>query len=135
MKLEPEDVAAATRRLKRARGQLDAVIRMLEEGVDCEEIVPQITAAATAVRRAGYLVIAEGMTKCLTQAERDEQQEQQLQKMLLSLALGWAARCVLQSLMSLFGHFPASNSAKRKRAGTNSAKKHEWWRVNGGREM
>ena len=50
MKLEPEDVAAATRRLKRARGQLDAVIRMLEEGVDCEEIVPQITAAATAVR-------------------------------------------------------------------------------------
>ena len=86
MNLEPEDVAAATRRLKRARGQLDAVIRMLEEGVDCEEIVPQITAAATAVRRAGYLVLAEGMPKCLPQAERDEQQEQQLQKMLLSLA-------------------------------------------------
>lgn len=86
MRLEAEEVVAATRRLKRARGQLDAVIRMLEEGVDCEDVVPQITAASTAVRRAGYVVIAEGLTKCMTQVEPDAAQEERLKKMLLSLA-------------------------------------------------
>lgn len=51
-------------RLKRARGQLDAVIRMLEEGDECEQAVTQLSAAAKAIDRAAYAIIATGMRQC-----------------------------------------------------------------------
>ena len=42
VKLKDESIAPITTRLKRAQGQLGAVIRMLEEGQDCEQIVTQL---------------------------------------------------------------------------------------------
>ena len=48
MKLTPEEVKPATTRLKRAAGQLNAVIRMLEEGHECDEAVTQLAAVAKA---------------------------------------------------------------------------------------
>ena len=41
MELEPDATAAAVRRLRRAEGQIAGVIRMLESGRDCKEIVTQ----------------------------------------------------------------------------------------------
>ena len=37
--LDPDELRPVVTRLKRARGQLDAVIRMLEDGQDCERTV------------------------------------------------------------------------------------------------
>jgi len=37
-------VATITKRLKRAHGQMGAVVRMLEEGRSCEEVVMQMAA-------------------------------------------------------------------------------------------
>ncbi|MDR7328408.1 metal-sensitive transcriptional regulator [Corynebacterium guangdongense] len=86
MKLDPEEMRPALMRLKRARGQLDAVIRMLEEGEECEDIVTQTSAVATAVQRAGFLVVSTGMRKCMVEQGPDSMDGQRLEKMLLKLA-------------------------------------------------
>lgn len=78
MNLDPSDLRPTITRLKRARGQLDAVIRMLEEGRDCQEVVTQIAAVSKAVDRAGFTVIATGMRSCLAaQAQGQDQGEEQ----------------------------------------------------------
>lgn len=65
--LDPAEVRPVITRLKRARGQLDGVIRMLEEGRDCEEVVTQIAAVSKAIERAGFTTIATGMRQCLAE--------------------------------------------------------------------
>ncbi|WP_194949158.1 metal-sensitive transcriptional regulator [Actinomyces trachealis] len=85
--LDPVDLRSTITRLKRARGQLDGVIRMLEEGRDCEEVVMQIAAVSKAVDRAGFTVIATGMRACLAAGGEDEVLDvTRLEKMFLSLS-------------------------------------------------
>ncbi|MGW6229482.1 metal-sensitive transcriptional regulator, partial [Cellulosimicrobium cellulans] len=54
-------------RLKRAQGQLAAVVRMIDEGRDCEDVVTQLSAVSRALDRAGFAIIASGMRQCLTE--------------------------------------------------------------------
>ncbi|MET8311842.1 metal-sensitive transcriptional regulator [Micromonospora sp. NPDC005173] len=89
MKLRPEMTAEALTRLKRARGQLNAVIEMMEEGRDCREALTQLAAVSKAIDRAGYKIIASGMRHCNAARERGEQPEmteEELEKLFLALA-------------------------------------------------
>ena len=60
MELPADEMAPVINRIKRARGQLDGILRMLEEGRSCEEIVTQLAAVSKALDRAGFAVIASG---------------------------------------------------------------------------
>ena len=40
--LKPEEMGAVINRIKRAQGQLGGVLRMLEEGRECEDVVTQL---------------------------------------------------------------------------------------------
>jgi DNA-binding FrmR family transcriptional regulator len=63
--MAPDDKAVRDR-LRRAEGQLGGVIRMLEEGRACEDVVTQLMAVRAAVdRAAGELVMAH-VEECLT---------------------------------------------------------------------
>ena len=53
MELDPTDMSKVANRLKRAQGQLAAVVRMLDEGRDCEDVVTQLSAVSRALERAG----------------------------------------------------------------------------------
>ena len=89
MKLRPEMTADALTRLKRARGQLNAVIEMIETGQDCRETLTQLAAVSKAVDRAGYKLIASGMRHCNLARERGEQPEmpeEELEKLFLALS-------------------------------------------------
>ncbi|MDG4833746.1 metal-sensitive transcriptional regulator [Solwaraspora sp. WMMD1047] len=89
MKMRPELTADALTRLKRARGQLNAVIEMMEDGRDCREALTQLAAVSKALDRAGYKIIAAGMRHCGTSRERGEQPEiteEELEKLFLALA-------------------------------------------------
>jgi len=79
---------SAINRLKRARGQLDAVIRMLEEDAECEATVTQLAAVSKAIDRAGFLVISQGLRECLNAPEGDPRRGNldRLEKVFLSLA-------------------------------------------------
>ena len=85
MQLEPDNIRPAINRLKRAQGQLGGIIRMLEEGADCQQVVNQLAAASKAVDRASFAIVAAGLQQCLT-AEEPEMSSEQLEKMFLSLA-------------------------------------------------
>ncbi|MDO4783476.1 MAG: metal-sensitive transcriptional regulator [Propionibacteriaceae bacterium] len=65
MELDPTELKPSIARLKRANGQLAAVIRMLEEGRDCEDVVTQLAAVSKALDKAGYSIIVTGMKACL----------------------------------------------------------------------
>ncbi|MEU7026759.1 metal-sensitive transcriptional regulator [Streptomyces sp. NPDC015232] len=87
------ELKAVLNRLRRAQGQISGVIRMIEEGRDCEEVVTQLAAASRALDRAGFAIIATGLQQCLTDMEngrRDgedpEQMRARLEKLFLSLA-------------------------------------------------
>ncbi|MGP5592163.1 metal-sensing transcriptional repressor [Corynebacterium flavescens] len=86
MKLEHTAVKPSVARLKRARGQIDAVIRMLEAGEDCEAAVTQLAAAAKAIDRAGYSIIATGLKQCYREEGPDGLDAERMEKLFLALS-------------------------------------------------
>jgi DNA-binding FrmR family transcriptional regulator len=76
-----------TKRVKRAHGQMGAIVRMLEEGRSCEEIVTQMAAVAKAVNTAAFTLISANLKECLVNPENDTDEiVTRLQKLFLSLA-------------------------------------------------
>ncbi|MGI8947126.1 MAG: metal-sensitive transcriptional regulator [Ornithinimicrobium sp.] len=87
MELSPDAVRPSITRLKRAQGQLGAVIRMMEQGQECEDVVMQLAAVGKAIDRAGYTIIATGLKECLTDEHgRGELDTAKMEKLFLSLA-------------------------------------------------
>ncbi|MEO5900616.1 MAG: metal-sensitive transcriptional regulator [Ilumatobacteraceae bacterium] len=70
MELPEETVADLTKRLRRAEGQVRGVQQMLSEGRDCREIVTQLSAVTKALEQAGFLLVAAGLTWCVSDPER-----------------------------------------------------------------
>lgn len=85
MNLDPTDMKPVLNRLRRAHGQLAAVIRMVEEGKDCTSVVTQLSAASSALDRAGFAIIASTLERCVRQDD-PELDVAQLEKLFLSLA-------------------------------------------------
>lgn len=87
IELDPGEMAKVINRLRRAQGQLGGVLRMLEQGRDCEDIVTQISAVSRALDRAGFAIVAAGMRQCLVAADGDEAlHAYKLERLFLSLA-------------------------------------------------
>jgi DNA-binding FrmR family transcriptional regulator len=62
-----ERKAQVRQRLKRARGQVDGIERMLDANRPCREILQQIAAAQEALRAAGKLMVRNYLESCVTQ--------------------------------------------------------------------
>ncbi|MER6560007.1 metal-sensitive transcriptional regulator [Streptomyces sp. NPDC001027] len=93
LELEGADLKAVLNRLRRAQGQISGVIRMIEEGRDCEDVVTQLAAASRALDRAGFAIIATGLQQCLVDldagrknGEDRDAMRARLEKLFLSLA-------------------------------------------------
>ncbi len=61
-----------TNRLKRARGQLDALIAAFESGATCRDVVTQLAAVSKALDRAGFLIVSTAMRDCLREPVGDQ---------------------------------------------------------------
>ena len=84
---DEETVIAIIARIKRAQGQLGGIVRMLEEGRNCEEIVTQMSAVSKAVNTAAFTLISASLQECITEGRSDQKAvSQKLQKLFLSLA-------------------------------------------------
>ena len=69
----PEDVVDDVRmRLRRIASQVHGIERMLAEGRDCRDIVTQMTAVSKAVDKAGFRLVAGGLTYCLSHPQEAE---------------------------------------------------------------
>ncbi len=84
---DADQVRAIATRLKRAQGQIGAVVRMIEEGRNCEEIVTQIAAVSKAVNTAAFTMLTTSMRECLAESTAESSAlADRLQKLFLSLA-------------------------------------------------
>jgi DNA-binding FrmR family transcriptional regulator len=88
MDLEPTDIKPIITRMKRANGHLASVIRMMEEGSDCESVLTQLAAVNKALSRAGYAIVATGLQQCLTESDDglDSVDVKKMEKLFLALA-------------------------------------------------
>ena len=86
MRLDPDDVQPIVTRLKRAHGHLASVIRMLEDGSECEDALTQLAAVNKAIGRGGYALVATGLEKCLAEGGPDSVDTTKLEKLFLALA-------------------------------------------------
>ena len=84
------DLAAQQRkivnRLRRAEGQLAAVIRAVDSGAECRDIVIQLSAVSKALDRAGYAIVASAMRDCFADPEDTSMTPEELEKLFLTLA-------------------------------------------------
>lgn len=52
-------------RLKRSVGQLDGVLRMMDEGRPCDDVLVQLSAVKSSIDKAMKLVIARNINNCV----------------------------------------------------------------------
>ena len=87
MQLDPEEMTSVIHRLRRAQGQIGGVLKLLEGGADCADVVTQLSAASKALDRAGFAIIASGLEQCITRGDEAAGVDRaKLQKLFLSLA-------------------------------------------------
>ena len=77
-------------RLRRARGQLDAVIAAVDANEPCRDVVTQLAAVSSALNRAGFVIVSTAMKECIAMpdAERGytDPTTEELEKLFLMLA-------------------------------------------------
>jgi DNA-binding FrmR family transcriptional regulator len=86
MELDEITTDQVIKRLRRAEGQLGGVIRMLEEGRECQDVVMQLSAVSRAIDKAGFRLVAGGLRQCVTGDGTDPAELDQLEKLVISLA-------------------------------------------------
>jgi len=84
---DPQQIEAIAKRMKKANGQMAAVVRMLEEGRTCEDIVTQMAAVGKAINTAAFILISASLKECLEENKSNSSAvTEKLQKLFLSLA-------------------------------------------------
>ncbi len=85
MDIPKTDIDSVRKRLARAQGQLGGIIKMLDEGRQCTDVLTQMAAAQSAINRAAFSLIASGIANC-TKDEAGEQDRAKLEKAFLALS-------------------------------------------------
>jgi DNA-binding FrmR family transcriptional regulator len=84
------DMKPVINRLRRAHGQLAAVITMVEQGKDCRSVVTQLSAVSSALDKAGFAIIATAMKECVAGEGKPQKDGtlavEDLEKLFLSLS-------------------------------------------------
>ena len=84
----PTDIKPILNRLRRAHGQLAAVIAAVENGGKCRDVVIQLSAVSSALDKAGFQIISTAMQKCLNDPDdtTDPMTVEELEKLFMTLA-------------------------------------------------
>lgn len=70
-----ENQKAVINRLARAIGHLEKVKQMVEDGVDCSEVLIQISAVRNAIDNTGKIILQDHLRHCIVDAvEHDDKQ-------------------------------------------------------------
>ncbi|MBS1697837.1 MAG: metal-sensitive transcriptional regulator [Actinobacteria bacterium] len=73
-------------RLRRAQGQLAGVVKAIDSGAECRDVVIQLAAVSKALDRAGYAIVATAMRNCIVDPESESVTQDELEKLFLTLA-------------------------------------------------
>jgi len=83
---DPEAMKSIVNRLRRAEGQLHALIGTIGAEASCRDVVTQLAAVSKALDRAGFAIISNAMRDCVDGGEHDQMNAEELEKLFLSLA-------------------------------------------------
>lgn len=89
MDLEDATAADAIARLRRIEGQVGGIIRMIESGRGCREVVQQVSASSKALDQVGLKLLVSGLRFCALDekgARAAGYTEEELEKLFLRLA-------------------------------------------------
>ena len=79
------DHAQVTRLLKTARGQIDGILKMVEEDRYCLEVSSQIMAAQSILKKANRTVLKAHMNSCVREAVESGDPEEKLEELAVLL--------------------------------------------------
>lgn len=86
---DPETMRRVVNRLRRAEGQLHAVIASIGPDANCRDVVTQLSAVSKALNRAGFMIVANALEDCLVEDGDDTHDGMsvgEIEKLFLSLA-------------------------------------------------
>lgn len=87
MRVDEDVMGDVINRLRRVEGQIGGLIRMIETGRECREVVTQLAAASRALDRAGFRIISSGLAHCSAESgEQAAADRSELEKLFLTLA-------------------------------------------------
>lgn len=58
-------------RVKRMEGQLRGILKMMEEGKDCKDVITQLSAVRSGVDRAIGVIVSENLVECVQKADNN----------------------------------------------------------------
>lgn len=70
----------ALKNLKTAKGQLEGIIKMIEEGRYCMDISNQISASTALLKRANFHILSGHLHTCVKHAIQEKDSEEKLQE-------------------------------------------------------
>jgi len=79
------DQKSVLRLLKTARGQLDGIIKMVEEDRYCMDISQQVTAAGALLRRANREILTAHLKHCVENAKDDQERSDKIDELVNAL--------------------------------------------------
>ena len=86
------DEQAITNRLKRIEGQVRGLMKMVEDGKTCEEILIQIGSVKAALHKTGQVILEGHLHHCVLDGIRDGKEDETIKK--LSSAIEQFSRIV-----------------------------------------
>lgn len=58
-------------RVKRMEGQLRGILKMMDDGKDCKEVVMQLSAVRSAIDRTVGVIVSSNLVECVLEAEKN----------------------------------------------------------------
>ncbi len=88
VELDASVLSDVGKRLRRVQGQIGGIIKMMEDGRDCTDVLTQLAAASRALDRAGFKLVATGLRQCLSgpAGSSEVPSEEELERLFMSLA-------------------------------------------------
>ncbi len=59
-------------RLKRIEGQVKGILRMMDEGKECKDVITQLSASRAAIDRTIAVVVSSNLIECMEQMDDDD---------------------------------------------------------------
>lgn len=79
------DKAKINRLLKAARGQIDGILKMVEEDRYCMDISHQLMATEAILNKANKEILTAHLKSCVTNAKTDEEREEKVDELVTML--------------------------------------------------
>ncbi len=77
-----QDKTKALQALKTSKGQIDGIIKMLEDGRYCIDISNQIIAAQSLLKKANILILKQHMNHCIRDAFKNNTGEEKVDEVI-----------------------------------------------------